>query len=168
MKINCTTSCTPQPDFIFNIDLPFPKGVPATGCMGGECAGARRSSRPSQTAGPATTGHCHQNLMVSVGWSIFNMDHPTDTTVQQVLSTHFQQNKQVDLLQTEAVIARAVLRIFGALRNIIVWGPVAPGPVHGARVPLPLYNITIKIAAPLEVPPGATSPLRLPSVRHWC
>lgn len=33
---------------------------------------------------------------------------------------------------------------FWALHNIIIGGPIAPGPVHGSR--LPLYDITIKIA----------------------
>jgi|SRR6218665_988043 len=102
MKINWTTSCAPQPDFKSS---PIPKVVLATGCVGDQCAGGTANdlgaAGDARRSGSVEPNSKASQLRPSV---LPALDH----TLQQVLSTHFQQDKQVqqvDLLQTEAVIA---------------------------------------------------------------
>src|SRR6218665_1617591 len=99
MNINWTTSCAPQPDFESSL---IPKVVLATGCVGGECAGGAANdlaaARRSGSVEPNSRASQHRPSVLPT------LDH----TLQQVLSTHFQQDKQVqqvDLLQSKAVIA---------------------------------------------------------------
>src|SRR6218665_2337933 len=99
MKINWTTSCAPQPDFKSSTIL---KVVLVTACVGGESAGGAandlRTARRSGSVEPNSRASQHRPSVLPA------LDH----TLQQVLSTHFQQDKQVqqiDLLQNKAVIA---------------------------------------------------------------
>src|SRR6218665_1028759 len=116
MKINWTTSCAPQPDFNSS---PIPKVVLATNChistnlstplsnccLGGKCAGgtandlgAAGDARRSGSVEPNSRASQYRPSVLPA----------LDRTLQQVLSTHFQQDKQVqqvDLLQNSAVIA---------------------------------------------------------------
>src|SRR6218665_3654618 len=100
MKINWTTSCAPQPDFKSSS---IPKVVLATGSVGGECAGGAANdlgtsgdARRSGSVEPNSRASQHRPSVLPA------LDH----TLQQILSTHFQQDKQVqqvDLLQNKAV-----------------------------------------------------------------
>src|SRR6218665_3329831 len=102
MKINWTTSCAPQPDFKSS---PIPKVILATCCVGDECAGgaandlgAAGDARRSGSVEPNNRASQHRPSVLPA----------LDPTLQQVLSTHSQQDKQVqqvDLLQNKTVIA---------------------------------------------------------------
>ena len=108
MKTNWTTSSAPQPDFKSS---PIPKVVLATGCVGDQCTGgtannlcaasdlgAAGDARRSGSVEPSSKASQLRPSVLSA------LDH----TLQQVISTHFQQDKQlqqVDLLQNKAVIA---------------------------------------------------------------
>jgi len=99
MKINWTTSCAPQPDLI------IPHSKSSSGdrlcgwrMCGRRCLGTSGDARRSGSVEPNSRASQHRPSVLPA------LDH----TLQQVLSTHFHQDKQVqqvDLLQNKAVIA---------------------------------------------------------------